>query len=224
MNTLTKIFIIKNINNISIKNLEKYIYMLYKKDRIMSFFWETDKIRGIISEILIRIIYCQLTNLPNQEIIFKENEFKKPFIENCKNFKFNISHSNDIIVAAIDNEEVGIDIELIKELSTDIANVFCTDNEYLNISNSLESNRNERIIATWSMKEAYVKYLGTGLNKELKSFDIITKDGIDNNVNMYQKKIDEYILSFCSTKAIDLDNIIKEITIKDLLDKFELVI
>lgn len=223
MNKEAKIFIINGVSSFKFNKLEKYIDKLYKKNRINKYVFEKDKAQAVLSELLIRVLYCEQNNVSNSDVIFKFNEFGKPFIENYKNFCFNISHSNDVIVAIIDNEDIGIDVELIQNLSDDLAKFFCTENEYNQILKEEKNNKGKLITFIWSLKEAYLKFLGTGMSKSFKSFDVISRENIDSNIFLYNKQYKEYSLSVCSKKELQLNNIIEEIDIEELLIRYELV-
>lgn len=219
MRIKTRVFII-NINNYNIDDLSPYIDGLYKKDRINRFKFNDDKVKTILSEILVRTIYCETKDKLNSQIIFDETEMGKPFIKNEENFKYNISHSGNRVVVVFDDEEIGVDIEDIKELNLDVVRSFSTDYEYEKTLQKSHQGRGEHIISIWVLKEAYVKYLGTGLNQDFQSFDVINKDNIKVGVNLYKKKMGEYILGICTKKFLNLDKCIEEVTIEDLLNRY----
>lgn len=217
----TKIFIINGVSSFDFKRVEKYIDKLYKKNRINKYVFEKDKVQAILSELIIRVLYCEKNNVSNNTIVFKCNEFGKPFIENYNKFYFNISHSNDVIVAVIDNEDIGIDVELIQNLSDDLAKFFCTDNEYKLVLKEDRDHRGKLITLIWSLKEAYLKFLGTGMSKNFKSFDVINKENIDSDICLYNQQYKDYTLSVCTKKELELANIIEEIDIEELLIRYE---
>lgn len=213
--------IVVNINNYNIDDLLTYTDKLYKKDRIDRFKFNDDKVRSIISEMLIRTIYCETTNKLNKDIVFCENKYGKPFIKGSEAFCFNVAHSYDFVTGVFDNEDVGVDIEAIQGLNIDIAKSFCTDNEYNSILQQDKNKILESIISIWVLKESYMKYLGTGLSESIQSFDVITKENIPPNVMLHKKKNNNYILGICSKKQLDLDNCIEELSITELLKKYK---
>ncbi|MBB6625535.1 4'-phosphopantetheinyl transferase superfamily protein [Clostridium gasigenes] len=220
MSNKTKLIVINYINSYNINNLQEYTDKLYKKDTISKFIFNTDKINAILSEMLIRVLYCEKNGISNNSIVFNKNKFGKPYIENCKDFHFNISHSNDMVVGIIDNEQIGIDVEYIQELEIDVAKCFCTNNEYSTIVNQKKQNRGKFITSIWSLKEAYIKYLGTGLSEDLLSFDIINKDNINPDINLYSQMYNDYTLCVCTKKKLQLNSIIEEITIDALIERY----
>ena len=66
----------------------------------------------------------------------------------------------------------------------------------------------QRFYEIWTNKESYLKYLGTGMNKDLRSFSVLdTQPGIRF---MYRKLSGGYSLSLCSTDdeyTVDMLNV-----------------
>lgn len=215
----TRGFII-DISNYDIDKLTPYIEQLHKKDRINKFKYDDDKARAIISEILVRTIFCETKSKMSSEIVFDYNRFGKPNIKDSEGFNFNISHSGDLVVGVFDNDEVGVDVEHIKELNIDVARNFCTDNEYSCVLSKDQSCKKQFIISIWTLKEAYIKYLGTGLATSLQSFDVINKENIDPKVNLYSKRVGAYMLGICTKKHINLNQCLEEITVEDLIERY----
>ena len=119
----------------------------------------------------------QLNSLVGLELLkyaLKENGFSddkiedieyntngKPFIQNA--FYFNLSHSNNIIVLACYNSEIGIDIEQIREVDSTKLSAFLSEKEIHEIR---QSNKPNLLFADiWTKKEAFVKAIGKGIAK-----------------------------------------------------------
>ncbi|MBQ6098382.1 MAG: 4'-phosphopantetheinyl transferase superfamily protein [Methanobrevibacter sp.] len=109
--------------------------------------------------------------------IFKSQKYGKAYISNYKNIHFNLSHSGKIVLCAISDKEVGVDVEYIDpEIDLNIAKHYFYNSEYENIMNA--KNKSEEFFKYWVLKESYMKYTGLGMNLELKSFEIIIEDTI----------------------------------------------
>lgn len=101
-------------------------------------------------------------------------------------------HGDEMIVIAISDKPVGLDIERIRKADFRIAKRFFSEmeNKYINESTSKQ---NERFFEIWTKKEAYAKYNGSGLLKCLSSLDVI------ENRKIYKTlKIKGHIISICS--------------------------
>lgn len=115
--------------------------------------------------------YC---DIPIEKIVFYYTEFGKPYIKELP-IHFNISHSGNWIVVAIDDAPIGIDIEVLRPIDLCIHKRLCTesDMQYLFGDKVFFDNTNDpdtirRFFEIWTAKEAYFKKIGTGIT-DLKS-------------------------------------------------------
>lgn len=125
-----------------------------------------DKIRCITAEILLKYaVYLYTRKIIN--IDYNYNKYGKPSFKNNHNLKFNISHSGEWVVVAISKLTIGIDVENKTEDWDLIDESLFSDYE-----KKWSQNNQKRKAILWTIKEAYVKYLGIGLSKDLNSFSI----------------------------------------------------
>lgn len=128
---------------------------------------------------------------------FKINDYGKPYIENNE-FYFNKSYSCDLGVLTIENKECGIDIEKIKEYSDVMAKRIFSVDEY-NYVNS-KKNINYYFTLLWTLKEAYLKYIGTGINIKLGSISFVKNNKLllkNFDCKFKVIKVDNYVISIC---------------------------
>lgn len=158
-------------------------------------------------------------------IAYEYNEFGKPYLKS-NNLFFNISHSSEWIAVVCDLAEVGIDIERIRPAEPRMICRLFSDEEIGYINSGLCSERHRRFTKLWTIKESYVKYIGTGLLTSLKSFrvDVSNKRIIDlcdtdnYDVIKYSKEtVPNYYMSVCGKNEQAL---IKEIKLEDLFMDF----
>ncbi|MCB2311591.1 4'-phosphopantetheinyl transferase superfamily protein [Clostridium tagluense] len=169
-----KIYAVKTLE-ISEEKLKKICLSIdsEKRCKIEKFINKKDKVRTLIGEILIRTIIFQELSVRNKHITFEKNEYGKPYMKEHPEFNFNISHSGDFVVCAIDNKPIGIDIEKVKHIEyKEIAKNFFSVREldYI-VKEDLNSQLN-KFYEIWTLKESYIKYCGQGLSIPLKSFSI----------------------------------------------------
>jgi 4'-phosphopantetheinyl transferase len=103
-----------------------------------------------------------------------DNEYHKPLIDGIN---FNISHSNNLILIGISNNNIGLDIEMVnptKDLTLLKKKIF-----------NDESIDNEILIKNWTKIEATFKYDGTGIiYSDLKDEKI--KDKTFENIQTFE--------------------------------------
>ena len=146
-----------------------------KKAKLDKYKYDIDKKLGLYANLLVRIAIHQDLNIENDYIEFGTNNYGKPFLLCNQDYHFNISHTRNMIVVAISNKAVGVDVEKIRDVDTNIANRFFTEPELKHIEKT-QDNICERFFEIWTKKEAYIKYIGKGLSISLNSFDVTDKN------------------------------------------------
>jgi len=191
-----KIYVTKtsDINNERLDDLGLFI-SLEKKSKIKRFSNKKDKIRALIGELLIRTVIAEKLGIKNKNIIFNKNQYGKPYLKDYENFNFNISHSGDFVVCAIDDKPIGIDIEQVKHMEyEDIAKIFFLASEFEYIAKADLCSRIKKFYEIWTLKESYIKCCGQGLSMPLKSFSI-NMDRYENIKVVTNTKFNEFSLN-----------------------------
>ncbi|WP_349409524.1 4'-phosphopantetheinyl transferase family protein [Pseudalkalibacillus sp. SCS-8] len=200
-----------------------------KNKRINKFMNRKDKIRSLIGDTLIRCLISKHLNIPNKAINFEVNEYGKPSLKAWNQFHFNISHSGDWVVAAIDNKPIGIDVETMGSIEyIEIAKSFFSQKEYQWLLSQDDKRRKKCFYKLWTSKESYIKLMGKGLSIPLESFSVLFEGddlyvNIDNDLDMKKNhrlrvfSIDsDHLLAVCSNK--DLSQI--KVVFKDYKELF----
>lgn len=174
---------------------EKYLSFLpdERLEKISRFRFDKDKILSLFSGLLICTEASKQAGIKSNEIQFEYNEHEKPSIKNFPEFHFSVSHSGNCVAFVSDTSPIGIDAEIISDARIEIAKRFFSENEYKYILES--ESQNNTFYEIWTKKEAYVKFLGTGLSTPLSSFDVTNKN---LSSKFYTKQISEYMLSIFS--------------------------
>ncbi|CAI5755665.1 unnamed protein product [Candida verbasci] len=140
-----------------------------------------------------------------EEVPFKYNTFGKPLLDNIQ---FNSSSSNDIIaiVIAPSQSPIGIDLSHSRQDSisetdylTQFAPIF-TENEIAQIDSYFKFNH------FWTLKEAFTKLLGCGLNIDLASFEFIVSDGFNEDV--YNASVENNEIKWFDEIRINTDKLV----------------
>lgn len=159
---------INNLSNIDEKNLLKHL----GEDEIQkakSFAFERLKRNFLIRRFYLRAILSNYTGEKKKKIEYVLNDFKKPFLLNNPNIYFNVSHSENMILVAIADQLIGVDVE--KIVKTDVENLFPFVFSREEEKNIPLLNKIEYFYNIWCIKESYLKYIGIGLNVELKDIN-----------------------------------------------------
>lgn len=141
-----------------------------RQEKISEFRFDIDQKLSLFSELIVRALICQTTNLKNDHIIFTENQYGKPYLIGHPNFHFNISHTRNAIAVVVSNKPIGVDIERIGEADIEIAKRFFTDNEF-NYITALSESQNESFYKIWTKKEAYI--ISSCSDKVSDPFDVV---------------------------------------------------
>lgn len=132
---------------------------------------ENDRRRSVLGELLARIGISELVGCKKEDIDFTRTEKGKPLCTN-KNAFFNVSHCGDIVVCAVDSQNVGIDIERVRDVEMRITRISCTDSDREFIFGEKEINLDDlvpteeilkKLFTVWTAKEAYFKFVGIGI-------------------------------------------------------------
>ena len=104
-------------------------------------------------------------------------KFGKPYLKKGDLF-FSISHSGEYVVLAVDDREIGADIEQIDSRHLSLAPHVFTADELV----WYRSREEERFYVLWTLKESVIKQLGVGLQMTPQSFSVLPLtrgEGID---------------------------------------------
>ena len=152
---------------------EKLLSYLTEEEIIKSKDYKSEiaKINYLVSRAILNLSLKGLLEKGINDLIVKRDKNNKPYIENTIGLKFNISHTEGLVLLAFSKIEVGIDVEKINyqfELKDILENCFTKD-EIINIDNNIIS-----FYRYWTAKEAYLKCDGIGLIRNLKEIEIIS--------------------------------------------------
>lgn len=157
---------------------------------------------------------------PNQEYGYLELFNAAGHKEN--QYFVNLSHTESIVVAAISNHSVGIDIELKRRSARRVISRVMTEAEKTWISDELllPEREIETSIFLWSAKEAFSKALGLGMKFGFKAFHVergfpphfvastTLKGPLDvKKPGIFLDEYEEYFITLCSEQDLLLAGI-----------------
>ena len=166
-----------HFTDIRMKSLTDYTAAFHaltpeKRARVDKIRQKKDKMRTVFADALARELLSEALGCAPDALEFTFGEYGKPLLKGGEYF-FNVSHCEDIVVAAVDDSPVGIDVERIREISPYIAKKYFCHNEqvYLfghvprdaDFERVLSPEARMRFFELWTAKEAYLKCRGTGM-------------------------------------------------------------
>ncbi len=154
--------------------------------------------------------------LKPEDILIGRGENGKPYLKEYPEYKYNISHSGDMVMMAYSMQELGVDIEELRVKDMKVARRCFTPCEYLYVLNgssecdgavpagcevdALNIEVSRRFFEIWTLKEAYLKLTGKGISVPLSSFevDVENKCVKDEALKYYTGEVDNYIYAICA--------------------------
>jgi len=184
-----------------------------KRTKMLRYKFESDLIRTLLAEVLLRMELCERLRIPNSELIFLTNPYGKPYLDRMSGCSFNLAHSGSWVCCAIGQKPIGIDVEQIRSIDFNIAKRYFSALEYKDLISQEEPSK--YFFDLWSLKESYIKMIGKGLFIPLDSFTVrkegdrtitLTINGsmpdLIRDVKFNQYDIDpDYRLAVCSTNG-----------------------
>ena len=149
-----------------------------EKERGKRYRSETAARTYIQSHYILRIILSKYLNCKPCDIEFYFSARGKPFLAGIRNLFFSISYRQDyLLVAVSDNSVTGCDLEKIlkPENTDDFLNIYFADDEIMYINSySTEKDRLNAMYQLWTMKEAFAKAAGNGIEEKLKNMSFLS--------------------------------------------------
>lgn len=196
-----------NINDVC----EDRLNLLHKKqqERIKNIKNEKAKKQALAAELLVLYVVKKFKpkniSIPPLRIA---GEFGKPYFAENTDFKFNISHSGQWAVIAVSDCEIGIDIEKIGKLRTNVAKRVLHEKEKQEFFSLDINSQKIRFYDYWVLKESIVKATGRGMNDSFSDICIKFVDEITPQIDEKQLKL--FLLPFENEYKIGISIFTKE--------------
>ena len=158
-----------------------------RKRRADRYLRQMDKLRCVTAEALLR---CVLGVTEDQ---VEKTCFGKPYIRDRKDVFYNLSHSGRYVVLAWGATEVGVDVQQ-HDAATDtkaLETCFFAPDERRYTCGDIG-----RFYEVWTKKESYLKYTGSGLRTDLRSFSVLSPE---RKLRFFCRTLDQaHSLSLCT--------------------------
>ena len=131
----------------------------------------------LIGRGMVRRLLADITDVPPPAWRFVEGVRGRPEIgEPATRLRFNLAHSGGMVACVMaDDRDVGIDVEHLdrRQLSFDVAARSCAPDEIDDINAEPAEGRQQRFLAYWTLKEAYLKARSLGISVHLPDVSFV---------------------------------------------------
>ena len=125
----------------------------------------------------------------------------KPYLANCQELYFNLSHSGNFAACVFYHKEVGIDVQKICPVSDALIQKIATEEEASALLQLPKEAREEAFAKLWTVKESYLKYTGRGLLVSPKRVslqdDHLLFDGNPTHVTIETTFLPGHVMTLC---------------------------
>ncbi|MDE7444388.1 MAG: 4'-phosphopantetheinyl transferase superfamily protein [Lachnospiraceae bacterium] len=171
-----------------------------RKCRIMKYLKAEDRKRSLGAGLLLNEILPRYGVSPAG---IRTGEDGKPEAEGIF---FNLSHSDNIVICAIAEKEVGCDVEKIVKAPEGVAERFFHPSEAEYVKACMGEERDHRFFRIWTMKESYIKMTGEGMRLSFDCFEFlldsentkVRRDGKILSCHIMEYDIPGYKVSVCA--------------------------
>ena len=147
-------------------------------EQCLSFFpqWRKDKMlnyKFLKGKIQCAVAYLLLIHALREEGVFVDmpefgyGEHGKPFLKNYPTWHFNFSHCKNAVCCVLSREQIGVDVEDIREYKENLAEYVCNEEELATLHGS--DDKADAFYKLWTQKEAVFKMSGSGITKDIKN-------------------------------------------------------
>jgi 4'-phosphopantetheinyl transferase len=146
-----------------------------ERERAAAFLVPAPRRQFVIARTALRSLLSRYLGISPSACNFEFNAHGKPSLKAPPQLRFNVSHSNDVVLIAIAKDlDVGIDVEVhrhVDNLDSLAASILCTADYALWLGCPV-SERTATFYRVWTCKEAVAKAIGCGMAMDFKSLRI----------------------------------------------------
>lgn len=178
--------------------------------RLMNYQKEEDRKRGAVAGWLLKYAMAKEGYDIKKQLFVKFLD-GKPYLDGPY---FNLSHSGDYVICAVSDDEVGCDIEKIRQGSQGLIHKYFAKEEKERLFALTNQKRKAQYFtALWTLREAYAKKTGQGLARTLPGLFFILGESEDSVRGFIEERelsemfwchrMEEYMISVCAKEPVD---------------------
>ena len=167
-------------------------------DRADSFKVATSRNQFVVGKGIARRILSADKVHPS-EIVFGVEDQGKPFVQGPASAitPFNLSHTDGLVVCLVGSNrkhlQLGVDVErLDRRTSTDLAERYFAQPEIECLNQETDAEAKKKLfLKIWTLKEAFIKAIGTGLRTPLSHFAFNQLDSANPKIDFLEPALEE---------------------------------
>lgn len=171
-----------------------------RREKIAQISPEAGKRQSAAAELALVRALARERNAEEEKIKWHAREDGKPVIDGGPHFS--LSHSGDIAVCALCEQEVGVDIERCRKISPAMRRVVFSQAE--------EECSDAQLLKTWVAKESFLKMTGEGIRRRMNGIAVCDSCILDETgrktacVQAIPFPLEGYELCVCSEQVEDI--------------------
>lgn len=166
---------------------------LQRREKVLGYRFPVDRKLSLYAALLVRMELSRLSGIPASELLFHSRSNHKPLLLSAPQYHFSFSHTKNFILCCISPDgAVGADAERITDAPFEVMDTVFHSAEKQYVLSPAATERNRAFYEIWTKKEAYTKFLGTGLAENLRSVNTLRPD---YKLSFHTWKQDEYMCS-----------------------------
>lgn len=180
--------------------------------------------RSGIGSLLVAHMVNGISGIPMCGISMHRHPGGKPFLPDFPNLYYNISHTHNMVIAAVGNHEMGVDIEVISTARMAIANRFFSKPELELLKHCKKRDLDTLFFELWTARESFAKATGTGIFASISHFIpekvedgwLVNDEATGIWAIHHYRYGDNFVIALCVAEEKEFPEAIETITVKQL--------
>lgn len=141
--------------------------------------------------------------------IIEKGTYGKPYLKGMEHYQYNISNTSGMVVCALSEVCVGVDVERKKPFKKEILRKCSSAGEtaYIMEGKTAEQQQ-ERFFRIWTLKESYIKMTGEGMRIPLQEIEFRFRENEEIRCSkegeFYQTQQENYWITLCAQEKVEV--------------------
>lgn len=206
-------------NKLTLRDIERLRRMMpsERQERIDRLRFDKDKRLSAAAYALLLYALRERGCEVREPLRFDYNKYGKSYLRDFPELHFNLSHCDRAVACTLSDYEVGVDIQDITPPDSGVVRMTMSDGECGLIAGSAAPER--MFTRLWTVKESYLKFLGSGLDGSLRKLDFancVSDCFMARGCCFCTKATDGWYLTRCAATNGTVAEIFLGLTINDI--------